>query len=319
MKDFFKKPWAIALLASVLLAVCMLLLTLPENDVDPTEPSTLESTDPTDPKPTEPTNSPTEPTNPPTEPTNPPTEPINPPTEPTNPPTEPTNPPTEPTIPPTEPTIPPTEPTNPPTEPPKEYKYDLGNKIDNPTTADIQLFYDMVQNQTLFGPSFHSETASISWLKRIILDDVGSGMFHEYEFSFFEDSVELYNEIDDAMLIYSRYYADDIDWVMMAVFGREADRSQMVSPDGDSYFEGEYFYRFAEEQYMGNPGTWVEHFDTSYQILPNGNWKFTISMETMGEFDEEAAQDNYEIEAIPMHSADVGTYWRIVSFVNLDS
>ncbi len=196
-----------------------------------------------------------------------------------------------------------------PTEPTNNDRYDFGVVLENPTDADIELFYEMVKSLCLPWRSFEAETAEIPFLMDIILNDVGDGLFHQYEFSFYEETVELGGE----MQIYSRYYAEDIDWVLKAVFGREPDHGQMVGELGDKYFEDEYFYRYACENYMGNPVTDVLGITPKYEILENGNWRFIIRLVTQYEFDVFPTDYFYGIEAIPMKSKDVGTYWRILS------
>ncbi len=258
--------------------------------------------------------------------TEPATEPAEAPTELATEPTEaPTEPATEPT---TEPTAEPTEePTQPHTEPavqPSGYKYDFGTVIENPTDADFESFYTMVKrmNDIWPGDSFTTDTLTYRQASYLILNDEGCGMFDQFDFSFESESILMVES--DEMTQFSRYYAADVDWVMMAVFGLEPDHNADIGAGYDQYrewydryFEGEYFYRFAGENYKGNPGTSTEVFEPRYEALGDGSYKFSINITTQFEFSDEPAVYYWEFVAIPMNSKDCGIYWKILSFMDI--
>ncbi len=195
------------------------------------------------------------------------------------------------------------------------YKYDIGSPIDNPTEADIQLFYDMVKSMEGFWTScqsFVSAQEDPYNIEYAVLDQIGGGTFVAYDFHFYSEYVDVVSEETGEEWLYERYYVDDFDWILKAVYDREPDRTSMPEYY-DRYIEDGYYYRLAAENYMGNPCTDILVFKPKHEQLNNGNWKFDIQMTTLFEYDENTEHFILEFEAVPMHSADKGTYWRIIS------
>ncbi len=214
----------------------------------------------------------------------------------------------------TEGTEPTEEPTQAPTEAPApgDYKYDIGKRIENPSDKDFQVLYDMVQNIGIYWSYFDDATVDGSNVIDFILNSEGFGAFYAYNFNFYTDQVNS-GDYENSRRC---YYIDDIEWVAMAVFGEVLDHNSLNNYGYDNrYTEGVYYYRYNMEDYMGSPYTEFTSFDAVYEELPNGNWKFTIHAQAVEEFDFENTL-SYEItlEAIPMYSADLGTYWRLISF-----
>ncbi len=217
--------------------------------------------------------------------------------------------------------------TQPPVQAP-EYAYDLGTVIVNPTEADIQSFYDMIYHSSTWDPgvitcgtivwasrnNFVSAEADASMLMSLIAASNGDGLWHEFSFE------EEYIEPPGDEGIYScRYKAEDMEWIMQAVFGREMVRNPMPAElgRGEIYYQDGYYYRAAAEMHMGNPDTYVNSLRLEHEKLGDGSYRFRVDISMQGEFDPEPSEVySLEYVAIPMYSQDLGIYWSIVSFVN---
>ncbi len=206
-------------------------------------------------------------------------------------------------------------PTEAPSAQPSDYKYDIGNVIYNPSDADFEKFYDMVKAMNTSwpeAPGFSTATLRYNTAMDLIFDEVGRGMFHQYDFGFEKEYVQL--DESDYMTQYARYLADDVDWILAAVFGLEPDRDAAVGEKDSMFYDGDYFYRFAGEMYMGAGRTYTDEFDAVYMSLGDGSYRFEIRIVTRWEYDESPVEHEWTFVAVPMESADLGTYWRILSF-----
>ncbi len=219
----------------------------------------------------------------------------------------------------TEGTEPTEEPTQAPTEAPApgDYKYDIGKRIENPSEEDFQVLYDMVRNLGIYWSYFDEPTLDGSNVIDFILNSEGFGAFYAYNFNFYTDQVN-FGDIENSMRC---YYIADLEWVAMAVFGEELDHSSLNNNGYDGrYTEDIYYYRRNLEDYMGSGSyTEITSFDAVYEKLPNGNWKFIIHATTTTTYAEELDYSTTNLteitlEAIPMYSSDLGTYWRLISF-----
>ncbi len=195
---------------------------------------------------------------------------------------------------------------------PDGYQYDIGTRIENPDAEDFQLLYDMIALIGQYWPNFDENSVNSSNVIDYILDSDGHGAFYAYDFNFYTEHLNF----DDYFNSQRRYYIADIEWVAMAVFGEVLDHDSLNGDRYDNrYTEDLYYYRHNEEDYMGNPAIFFTEFEPSYEKLSNGNWKFTIHATGQDELGlDEPVLLVFALEAIPMYSTDLGTYWRLISF-----
>ncbi len=202
------------------------------------------------------------------------------------------------------------------------YPYDFGTRIDNPTDYDIQMFYDMVK--TIFYesgksngwdtiPSFTSQTADYDLLMSLVMNQVGEGMFFQYNFHFETERILL--DYMGEVARSQKYHASDVDWVLKAVFGRTAIHHNKTE-SSYSYYEGDYYYRIAVESMIGSLDYSLKSFEPTYEITGNREYHFHINMCMYDYMLGSTVDGVYEFVAVPMRSADFGTYWKIISFAN---
>ncbi len=203
------------------------------------------------------------------------------------------------------------------------YAYDLGTVIENPTEADFEIFYEMAKEMSP-SATFTVADSDPAILLQYILEDDGPGLYHMFDF---EHNIQTIGGVMDETTqvetpIFDVYLAQDVDWALKAIFDRDAKHFSQTDPNaGGNYYEGEYFYRFAGEHYKGNPVFWTTTFETQWEKLEYGFYKITVSIAWQNEITDsegrEPEVETGEYIAIPMHSEDMGTYWRIVSYTSL--
>ncbi len=203
-------------------------------------------------------------------------------------------------------------------EPASDYKYDIGTVINNPSEADFQLFYDMVKtNIDLWTDdysvfSFTAADANVHTLiEPFLFQSYCENLFNAYGFNFHKEELQL--DPNDEMSMHCRYKAEDVEWVLKAVFDREVERYGKSS-QRNTYFDGDYFYRAAHEYYMGAGYTDVLTLNTSHTANGDGSYTIKLDGTTKWEYDDEINSFSFQFVAVPMNSRDLGTYWRIVSF-----
>ena len=200
-----------------------------------------------------------------------------------------------------------------------QYTYSIGNVKTDPTDSDFEAFYSMLKDNPeiwMRSSSFVSANLDAKTIVENYLFDDGLswGLFSRFAFdSDFVTRPEYENAEHGMEFKHARYRASDVDWVIKAVFN--VDPSHWYSTENAMFYEGEYFYRLAIEFHMGAGITDVVTFNPTYEKIDDGVYKFNINLSTKWEYDEEAPQEhNWEFVASPMHSQNLGTYWRIISF-----
>jgi hypothetical protein len=200
-----------------------------------------------------------------------------------------------------------------------KYAYSIGNVKTDATDADIEAFYSMLKDNPeiwMRSSSFVSANLDTKTIVENYLFDDGLswGLFSRFAFdSDFVTRPEYENAEHGMEFKHARYKASDVDWVIKAVFNVEP--SRWYSNENAMFYEDEYFYRLAIEFHMGAGMTDVVTFNPTYEEIDDGVYKFTINLSTKWEYDEGAPEEhNWEFVASPMHSQDLGTYWRIISF-----
>lgn len=200
-----------------------------------------------------------------------------------------------------------------------QYAYSIGNVKTNPTDSDFQAFYSMLKDNPeiwMRSSSFVSANLDAKTIVENYLFDDGLswGLFSRFAFdSDFVTRPEYANAEHGMEFKHARYRASDVDWVIKAVFNIEP--LHWYSTENSMFYEGEYFYRLAIEYHMGAGMTDVITFNPTYEEIDDGVYKFNINLSTKWEYDDGAPEEhNWEFLASPMHSQDLGTYWRIISF-----
>ncbi len=203
------------------------------------------------------------------------------------------------------------------------YAYDLGTVIENPTEADFEIFYEMVKEMTDYDDvdSFAAADCDITILLHHILEDSGGGLYHMFDLGIY-DRIGFDQSGDEEWIMpYCVYRAEDVDWALRAVFGRRPEHFLKDDVSQGDYYEGDYYYRMAGELMIGHPSFWTTTFETQWEKLEYGFYKITVSLAWQNEFwDEDGIEppvETGEYIAMPMHSEDMGTYWRIVSCTDL--
>ena len=204
------------------------------------------------------------------------------------------------------------------------YAYDVGRVRTDVTEEDFESFYNVIEeNPTLWqdADSFVAADADVETLVSWFLFQgrMPSGLYESF-FSLPSQYVDDPHSTADSAYNggeawqICRYDAEDVTWALKAVFDRET--TYFGRSDGGScYYEGEYFYRTANELYTGAGQTFVRDFDADYEAIGNDTYRVTVDITTQWEYNDDPPYDyTWEFEVVPMHSLDHGTYWRILSF-----
>ena len=202
--------------------------------------------------------------------------------------------------------------------------YDFGKVIENPQKSDFNVFYDMLKSETILWQelsSFVSADADAQTLvcNVIFKENMQYGVHCQFDlpYEYVPDSRYASSE-DMAGMEICRYNAGDIDWVLKAVFDKTPVHFNQ-SEESALYYEGKYFYRSPFELYAGEGYTEVVKFNPSYKEIEDNVYKFTIDITTRWEYGDGNEKFKWEFVATPMKSKDFGTYWKIISFTQLNT
>ncbi|MBQ3603466.1 MAG: toll/interleukin-1 receptor domain-containing protein [Clostridia bacterium] len=206
--------------------------------------------------------------------------------------------------------------------------YDFGKVIENPKKSDFNVFYNMIKTSAPVWQSMTSFVSESTETKEIIENIILSGstpigIFYHFDFEkeYVLDPHFVPTEEEKYATEYCRYNAGDIDWLLKAIFDKNPIRYRRSTVDWTSlYFEDKYFYRFSLEAGAGIGITDVVKFTPKYKEIEDNVYKFTINATTEWEYDYGETQDyKWEFVATPMKSKDFGTYWKIISFTQLNT
>lgn len=205
-----------------------------------------------------------------------------------------------------------------------QYPYSIGNVKTDPTDADFEAFYSMVKDLPtiwMASDSFVSANMDVKKLVETYLFDDGMswGLFSRFAFNSDLITRPEFIGVENGMEFrHARYKASDVDWVLKAVFDVDPDHYGN-DQNNAMFFEGDYFYRMAIELHMGAGITDVVTFNPTYEKIDEGVYKFTLDLSTKWEYDDEPPQKHvWQFVASPMHSQNLGTYWRIISFTDIE-
>ncbi len=198
------------------------------------------------------------------------------------------------------------------------YDLNIGGVKTDVTDADIQILYDMVKETNIFDShtNLTEDTDTIRVFNDYVVTDFGRGMFNWFDFECEYIPDPNPNPEFEHTLDHCRYNAEDVDWVLKAVFNRDAIH-YAKSPNNrlTGYYQDDYFIRIASERYAGNPISFIKGFEGSYEYLGNNLYRFVINIDAVDSIEHYPFSYTLTIKARPMHSQNYGTYWQILECI----